>query len=62
MRAGFLKTIFACVLMLVQLGFVVFMTAGCATTDQESELSPRPWNSPKGWETGIPPALYERQR
>lgn len=62
MRTGFVKTVLACVLMLVQLGLVVFMTTGCATTDQEPELSPRPWNSPKGWETGIPPALYERQR
>ena len=28
---------------------------GCATTDTESDnLSSRPWNSPRGWEYGMP--------
>jgi len=32
--------------------------AGCATTESEN-LSERPWNSPRGWETGLPSALTE---
>jgi len=32
--------------------------AGCATSDSEN-LSERPWNSPKGWETGLPSTINE---
>ena len=32
--------------------------AGCATTDSENQ-SPRPWNSPKGWENGLPSSMFE---
>jgi hypothetical protein len=31
---------------------------GCASTGDE-ELSARPWNSPKGWETGLPSSMME---
>jgi len=31
---------------------------GCATTDPENQ-SARPWNSPKGWETGLPSSMFE---
>jgi len=34
--------------------------AGCATTDSDTQnASERPWNSPKGWENGIPLGLSE---
>lgn len=32
--------------------------AGCATSDTEN-LSERPWNSPKGWENGLPSTINE---
>jgi hypothetical protein len=36
----------------------VVMLSGCATTDSEN-LSERPWNSPKSWETGLPSSITE---
>ncbi len=34
--------------------------AGCATTDADmNNHAERPWNSPKGWENGIPAGLTE---
>ncbi len=32
--------------------------AGCASTDSEN-LSERPWNSPKTWESGLPSGINE---
>jgi len=32
--------------------------AGCATPESEN-LSERPWNTPKGWETGLPSTMNE---
>ena len=32
--------------------------AGCATNDSE-DLSERPWNTPKNWETGLPSSMTE---
>jgi len=40
------------------LGVVLAGLAGCATSEPEN-TSERPWNSPKGWETGVPTGLYE---
>jgi hypothetical protein len=31
---------------------------GCASTSDE-ELSQRPWNAPKSWETGLPSGMLE---
>jgi len=31
---------------------------GCATPESEN-LSERPWNAPKGWETGLPSTINE---
>jgi hypothetical protein len=42
------------ILLLFSVGALV---SGCATTD--SELSARPWNSPKGWEHGLPSSMTE---
>ncbi|HWH72451.1 MAG TPA: hypothetical protein VNT26_24025 [Candidatus Sulfotelmatobacter sp.] len=33
--------------------------SGCATTDETENASVRPWNAPKGWETGIPSTMTE---
>lgn len=35
------------------------LLAGCASSKQEDNLSERPWNSPKGWETGFPTGMTE---
>lgn len=32
--------------------------SGCATTDDDN-ASERPWNSPKGWENGLPSNMME---
>lgn len=32
--------------------------AGCASPESET-MSERPWNAPKGWETGIPSTMTE---
>lgn len=36
------------------------VAAGCATN--EENLSERPWNTPKSWETGLPTGLTEERR
>jgi len=40
---------------------LAFGIVGCASTDQENSAE-RPWNAPTGWEGGIPPSLYDRER
>ena len=32
--------------------------SGCASTESEN-LSERPWNQPKSWETGLPSGMTE---
>jgi hypothetical protein len=32
--------------------------SGCSTTEPDN-MSARPWNSPKGWETGLPAGMTE---
>jgi hypothetical protein len=34
------------------------LLSGCATTDPDN-TSVRPWNSPKGWENGMPSGMME---
>ena len=31
--------------------------SGCATTDEN--MSERPWNAPKNWETGMPSGMMQ---
>lgn len=33
---------------------------GCATNDEN--LSERPWNTPKSWESGLPTGMTEERR
>lgn len=37
---------------------VLAMTSGCNTPEPDNR-SARPWNSPKGWEGGLPVGLTE---
>ena len=46
-----------CALLFV-LGLVGILLSGCASTEPEN-ASARPWNQPRGWETGLPPAMYQ---
>ena len=42
-------------LLAVALAAISLGMSGCASTNAENEnLSSRPWNSPRGWEYGIP--------
>lgn len=34
--------------------------SGCATKDPD-DIEARPWNSPRGWESGLPPGMFERR-
>lgn len=42
---------------LLLLAALALSVSGCATN--ESDLSARPWNSPKGWEHGLPSGMME---
>ena len=46
-------------LLLIALLAVAGSLSGCATSDETSNASARPWNQPKSWETGLPPAFFE---
>ena len=37
------------------------LIGGCATEDS-GNMSSRPWNTPKGWENGLPSGLSEERR
>ena len=38
-----------------------FALGGCASTEAEY-LSERPWNTPQGWENGMPSSMYNQYR
>jgi hypothetical protein len=38
---------------------VLLGATGCATTEPDNS-SVRPWNSPVGWENGIPSGMYNQ--
>jgi hypothetical protein len=42
-------------------GLALWLT-GCSTTAEQENKAERPWNAPQGWEGGIPPSLYDRER
>ena len=45
-------------LFLLFLGAISVLVSGCATSEPDN-ASARPWNQPRGWETGLPPAMYQ---
>lgn len=45
--------------LLLALAASALVLSGCATTDQDDNASVRPWNSPKGWENGLPSNMQE---
>ena len=53
-----MKILFRVLLMIGLLAAAVFVSTGCATTEPENR-SERPWNSPKGWESGLPSSINE---
>jgi hypothetical protein len=45
-----------CLLFVVWAGLAV---SGCATTENVDNAASRPWNSPRGWESGLPSGINE---
>jgi hypothetical protein len=45
-------------LLLLLLSTTFGLTA-CSTTEDSDNASVRPWNTPKGWETGLPSNMTE---
>jgi hypothetical protein len=43
----------------ILLALLALGLAGCATTGEDESYSDRPWNSPRGWEHGMPSQFYE---
>jgi hypothetical protein len=45
----------------ILLGLLVvsgLVMGGCATSEPDN-MSARPWNAPRSWETGLPSGLFE---
>ena len=36
-----------------------FLLGGCATPESTDNTASRPWNSPRGWESGLPSGINE---
>jgi hypothetical protein len=55
-----MKALFAVAraVIVVVLACIVLALGGCATTDSEN-VSERPWDSPQGWEHGLPSSMTE---
>jgi hypothetical protein len=49
-----------CFATLLLLLVVAHFVTACATNDEN--LSERPWNTPRNWETGLPSGLGEERR
>jgi hypothetical protein len=41
-------------LLLFAMGAVLAGVSGCETNEPQKNASVRPWNSPQGWENGLP--------
>jgi hypothetical protein len=57
-RAIVSNTRWAFLLLLVVGGFAL---GGCASTESDN-LSERPWNTPQGWENGMPSGMQNQYR
>lgn len=51
-----MKRAFSCLLLVLSLGLLSGLTSGCSTTEPENQSS-IPWNSPRGWEHGLPAGI-----
>jgi len=45
--------------LLLLLLLTAFGLTACSTTEDSDNASVRPWNTPKGWETGLPSNMTE---
>ncbi len=45
-------------LLCVLFALILLGASGCGTPNNDSV---RPWNSPEGWENGIPSGMYQQQ-
>jgi hypothetical protein len=45
-------------LLIFSLAMIAAVFTGCATDDPDN-VSARPWNHPRGWESGLPPQMLE---
>jgi hypothetical protein len=45
-------------LLVAMAALMMIFSSGCATTDDDN-MTERPWNSPKSWETGIPQGMMQ---
>ena len=53
MKFSLRKIVLGCLLVLT-----IGLVSGCETTDP-GNADAKPWNSPKGWESGLPSSLNE---
>jgi hypothetical protein len=52
-----MKAFIRCLLSTASLVGILASVSGCKTGDED--LSGRPWNAPKTWESGIPSSMTE---
>ena len=47
--------------LILSLSFLLALAGltGCASTQDSENASVRPWNTPKGWENGLPSTMQE---
>lgn len=53
-----MKRSFASLLLLVLIAMLVGGVIGCASNEPDN-ASVRPWDSPQGWENGVPSSMYQ---
>jgi hypothetical protein len=53
-----MKRFYSSYLLVVLFALLVWGAVGCATRDPDN-ASVRPWDSPEGWENGIPSSMYQ---
>jgi len=54
-----MKTRLASLLCLLFVVLAGLMVSGCATSENVDNTASRPWNSPRGWESGLPSGMNE---
>lgn len=47
-------------LLLMLFAVMLLGAVGCASTEAQND-SVRPWDSPQGWENGIPSGMYQNR-